>query len=591
LFKIKIDLARYVTPALAVLLGGCLILFLFFPGYSERALGVTRGASGMASFFAATALSLYLNRKKIHTLILRSFIGPFVVAFSVILFVLVLQFLAKYMEDIMGKNLGGDVLLKVFGLACLTLVTMALPLGILLSSLLTMGNMGERYELAALKSGGIGLFKAIRPLAHATLVVTTASLFFAFYATPMANLKLYTLLYDLSRVKPTFAIKANHFYSGIDGMVVHVGGVDDKTDEVFKIRIYDHSKSVGNNSITVAERGKMLPSKAAGYLDMTLYHGVVFDFKGPEEVGNKVHQCQRFYFDTLHYMVPLEGFNLEESQEDPFHTHQYMLNFFELDDAIDSMEAKRDGYFEDYRDFNRKYVHLDTILNKGQREAMAMDSVVYPPSDPIAADTAKPTYEWFPSMDRKDLLAKTINQVQALANYTKVMEDRLKREAEKQRKFEIEQHTRLMLPASCIVFLLLGASLGSIIRKGGIGIPVLFSIGFFILFYILMIQGKKFARDEIMPLWAGVWLPVLVMFPMALFFTYKSATESPIFYSANWYKVFRFLFGWLPWMKRKAPVQQTMSVEELVRLRQKYKDDARMSMEKHQQQENANGDS
>jgi lipopolysaccharide export system permease protein len=585
IFKFKIDLTPFVAPAIAVLLLCAGLSFAFFPSHAEEAIGVTAGASRMVAVFMFSCLSLYFNRKKIHLLILRSFIGPFVVAFAVILFVLVLQFLAKYMEDISGKGLGSEILVKVFGLACITLVTMALPLGILLSSLLTMGNMGERYELAALKSGGIGLFKIIRPLVHATLVVTIASIFFSFYATPMANLKLYTLLYDLSRVKPTFALKPNHFYNGIDGMVVHVGQIDRTTDVLSRIRIYDHSQSVGNNSITVAARGKMIPSKATGFLDMTLYNGCVFDFKGPEVAGVKGEQCQRFYFDTLHYVVPLEGFDLKESEEDPFQTHQYMLNFFELSVAIDSLGHRRDHFFEDFRDFNRKYVHLDTALNSEFRVQLALDSMTYPPAGVIAADANKPVTSWFPEMSPDDLLTKTINQTQALANYTKVMEDRLQREDEKRRKFNIEMQTRLMLPSSCIVFLLLGASLGAIIRKGGIGIPVLFSIAFFILFYILMIQGKKFARDELMSVWVGVWLPILVMMPMALFFTYQSATESSFLYGASWFKISKFLFGWMPWFKRKESQRDTLTMEELMALRQKYKDDARKKLENHGKRE------
>jgi lipopolysaccharide export system permease protein len=582
IFKYKIDLSPYVAPVVAALLLCGAVLFAVFPGYCEREIGITPRASFMAAVFLLGCLSLFGNRKKIHKLILRSFIGPFFVAFTVILFILVLQFMAKYMDDITGKGLGADVLGQVFGLACVTLVTMALPLGVLLSSLLTMGNMGERYELAALKSGGVGLFKIIRPLTHATLVVTIGSVFFSFYATPMANLKLYTLLYDLSRVKPTFALKPNHFYDGIDGMVVHVGQIDRKTDILSRIRIYDHSQSVGNNSITVAARGRMTPSKATGYLDMSLYNGCVFDFKGPEAAGIKTEQCQRFFFDTLHYVVPLEGFDLEKSEEDPFRTHQYMLDFFELSRAIDTLGMKRANVFEDFRDFNRKYVHLDTILNKGFRDQLALDSMSYPATGRIEADAAKPVTSWFPDMSATDLLTTTVNQAQALANYTKVMEDRLDREDEKHRKFDIEMHMRLMLPASCIVFLLLGASLGAIIRKGGIGIPVLFSIAFFILFYILMIQGKKFARDEIMSVWAGVWLPILVMFPMALFFTYQSATEAKLLYGVSWYKIWRFLFGWIPFFKKKDTQSHTLSVEELIKLRQKYKDDARKKLEDHQ---------
>lgn len=586
LFGKKIEFAKYFTQILGFQIAISVLVFLLFPGFVESELGITRGASLMAAIFGLSCLSLYLNRLKIHALILKSFIGPFMVAFSVILFILVLQFLAKYMEDIMGKGFGPDVLGKVFVYACMTLVTMALPLGVLLSSLLTLGNMGERYELAALKSSGVGLFKAIRPLVHATLVVTVGSVFFSFFIMPMANLKLYTLLHDLGKVKPTFALEENHFYAGIDNMVLHVGRKDPgEVEMLHMVKIYDHSKTVGNNSITLAERGTIVPSKATGFLDIDLYNGTVYEFKGPESVGVKGNQVQVFEFEKLHYAVPLEGFDLEESEEDPFQTHQYMLNFFELDDAVDSMYAIREKNLLDYADFNRKYVHVDTLMNRAYKEVVDADTTTYGSAGRIEPDLKKDVWEWFPDMQKRELLEKTVGQTTALGNYTRVMEDRLARGDEKRRKFQIELHTRLMLPVSCVVFLLLGASLGAIIRKGGIGIPVIFSIVFFILFYILMIQGKKLARDEILPLWVGVWLPMLVMAPMGIFFTYQSATESKILYGESWYRLWRFLVGWMPWFKRRQGQRNTLSVEELVALRQRYKDEARKKIEDHQKRE------
>lgn len=537
----------------------------------------------MLEVFGLACLSLVINRKKVHALILKSFVGPFLISFTVILFVLVLQFLAKYMDEIMGKGLEASVLLQVFGLACLTLVTMALPLGILLSSLLTMGNMGERYELAALKSSGVSLFGIIRPLIHATLVIATGSVLFSFYIMPMANLKLYTLLFDLSKVKPTFALKANHFYGGIDGMVVHVGDINRETDMLYRVKIYDHSDQVGNNRVTVAETGRMVPGAQEGYLDMRLFNGVVHESKAPEPGGEgKGLQYQRFYFDTLMYKVPLQGFDLEKTDEETFKGHHYMLDIGELHYATDSIFKRRDGYVEDFRDFNRKYMHLDTVMNKSLEIIMANDTLNYGPSGLVSPNIEKPVYEWFPDMKPSDLVAKTVNQVQAMENYSRIVIDRLDREDKKWRKFRSEQHMRWMLPISCLVFLFLGASLGAIIRKGGVGIPVIFSIVFFILFYILMIQGKKFARDEILPIWAGIWLPILVMGPLALYFTYQSLTESKLLYGANWYAIGKFLFGWMPFRKKKANERHTLTLEEMVQMREKSKKDAREAIENHE---------
>lgn len=527
--------------------------------------------------------------KKLSKLILKSWIGPFMVAFSVILFILVLQFLSKYIEDIVGKDIGGDVLGKVFLYTCMTLVPLALPLAILLSSLLTMGNLGERYELAAMRSSGIGLLRIIRPLTMATLVVTIGSLLFSFYAMPIANLKLYTLLYDLSNVKPTFALKADHFYSGIDGLVIHVGDIDRERDIMYGIKIFDHTKQVGNHNITLAESGTMLPSKDEGYLRMTLYDGVMHQATGDQPGQQKKDPYQRFYFDTLRYEVPLSGFNLEQSNENTFVAHNYMLNIHELHVAVDSMTIRLGKHPADLSDYTSKYVHIDTTLTEEQRASLPPDSVQYGPDGPIKVLPDMSVALWFPEIPAVELIDKALQQARAVKNYTTIVRDRVDTEEEKLRKYDIEIHQRWMLPISCLVFLFLGAPLGAIIRKGGIGMPVLVSILFFILFYILMIQGRKLARDDFMPVWLGVWLPVLVMFPFAMMFSYQSQTDSAIMYHQNWYKIGRFFTRPIKKLFRRGEVKtvdrQTMSIEELIELRERQKRDARKAIEDYQNKE------
>jgi lipopolysaccharide export system permease protein len=588
IFGKRISLLQYVPYAVGGLLVIAVILIQFFPGFAVNGLNLSENSLGMAKIVCLGFLSLVLNRLRIHKLILRTFIGPFLVSFTVILFVLVLQFFSKYMEDLVGKDIGGDILAQVFGLACVVSVTMALPLGILLSSLLTIGNMGERYELASLKSAGVGLFKVIRPLIHATIVTTLVSFYFSFFVMPGANLTLYTLMYDLAKVKPTFQLRANHFYNGIDGMVLHVGDINRETDLLTHIKIFDHSEQVGNNRITLAEFGKMVPSEQLGFLDVHLFHGVIHETKLPEAGGPKTNEYSRFYFDTLVYKVPLQGFKLDKSDEETFSNHHYMLDVYELNAAADSLKKKTMRFLPDFQDYNRRYIHLDTILNKSIAASIAADTMTYPPSGPIVANIDKPVWEWFPDLPPKELITKTVNQVQALANVARTNEERARNDAAKWRKFRIEQHTRWMLPLSCIVFLFLGAPLGAIIRKGGIGIPVLFSIAFFILFYILMLQGKKFARDELLPIWVGVWLPILVMLPMALMLTWQSASDSPFLFSSTWYKIGRTLFGWMRKNKKKTGTS-TMSIEEIVAQREKYKADARKRLEDHEKSKLENG--
>ena len=527
--------------------------------------------------------------KKIHKQVLHSWVGPFMVAFFVILFILVLQFIAKYTDEIFGKGIESLVIARVFGYAAITLVPLALPLGVLLSSLLTMGNMGERYELAACKSSGISLFKIMRPLTYGALGLTIGGLMFSFYVVPHANLKLYTLIHDLDQVKPSFALSENHFYDDIDGLVIHVREIDRETDVLYKVKIFDHSDKAGNNRVTLADSAVMLPSNASGYLKMSLFHGVMHE-EQPKRPGDKVdYKYNRFYFDTLQYQVRMAGFDLDESEGSIFAPHHYMKNIGELYHDIDSIQDRMDKTRYDLTEYMVKYNHLDTVTKFGGVEEGAVpdsqDSVTYEPDGPIEVDLEQPVTKWFPKTKSDDLINSAVQQSRAVSNYSTIISERLDRVALRDRKFRIELHTRYALPISCLVFLFLGAPLGAIIRKGGLGLPVIFSIGFFILFYILMIQGKKFARDEILDVWVGVWLPNLVLTPIAIWFTYSSATDSPIMYQSGWWKFKQLLFGWIPGLGKKKKAKKGLdpvSLQDLIEQRERRKEVARRRMEEFQ---------
>ena len=374
--------------------------------------------------------------KKLHMLIIRSWMGPFFVSFSVILFVLVLQFIAKYTDELFGKGIEADVLGRVFGYASMTLVPLALPLAILLSSLLTMGNLGERYELAAMKSSGISLFKMIRPLTFGTTLITIGALLFCFYVVPMANLKLYTLLHDLGQVKPSFALKENHFYSDIDGLVIHVRNVDRETDMLYQVKIYDHTDKIGNNRVTIADSGRMVPSEASGYLKMSLFHGVIHE-DVPREAGDEsFNKYQRFYFDTLQSQVAMAGFDLEESEGSIFAPHHYMQNIVSLYSATDSLVDRLGNYTGDLKEYMVKYSHVDPVMPESFQNAVDDDSLEYEPDGPITADISKPIHEWFPVIDHEELLTKATQHSRAVKNYSTIIQERLDRESLKVRKFK-----------------------------------------------------------------------------------------------------------------------------------------------------------
>lgn len=531
--------------------------------------------------------------KKIHMLIFRSWFGPFLISFTVLVFILMLPFFGKYKDEIFGKGLETIVLVKVFGLAILNAIPMALPLAVLLSTLITMGGLGERYELAAMKANGISLFKIMRPLTYGTFVLMIFSFLFNFYIYPQVNLKLFTLVYDLGQLKPSFALSEGHFYNGVDGMVIHTRRINRETDVLYGIKIYDHSDKVGNNRITLADSGKMIPSTQNGQLAMTLFKGVVHE-ESPKKPGKPAGaNYSRFYFDTLHYRVDLTGFELDESEGTVLARHQLTSNIHQLFTAVDSMKDRMVDIQGDLTEYIGKYTHLDSAPPDIEERAMVDDSADYPPNKVIEPNIEAPVKDWFPEIKVHDLLTKALQSSRAVKNYTNIIQERLDREGERWRKYRIELHNRFALPFACLVFLFIGAPLGAIVRKGGIGLPVIFSIIFFVIFYFFQINGMKFARDGILPVWIGTWLPVLVLTPIGAWFTYSSTTDSPLLYSSGWGRFFRaFLwlisFGKLGTIRKQE--RKELSIDEIVLERQRIKDEAQKRLREYRKEREEKGE-
>lgn len=555
--------------------------------------------------------------KKIHMLIFRSWFGPFLISFTVLVFILMLPFFGRYKDEIFGKGLEAIVLAKVFWLAILNAIPMALPLAVLLSTLITMGGLGERYELAAMKANGISLFKIMRPLTYGTFVLMLFSFTFNFYIYPKVNLKLFTLVYDLGQLKPSFALSEGHFYNGVDGMVIHTRKINRETDVLHGIKIYDHSDKVGNNRITLADSGRMIPSAGNGQLAMTLYKGVVHE-ESPKKPGKPAGASySRFYFDTLNYRVDLSGFELDESEGTVLARHQLTSDIHHLFEAVDSMENRMETIKGDLADYIAKYTHIDTSralapppgpappkgdsTGKQARGQVAdpgvnvdlppsFDSVNRRPPKVIKVDESKSVREWFPDIPPHELLTKALQTSRAVKNYTNIIQERLEREGERWRKYRIELHNRFALPFACLVFLFIGAPLGAIVRKGGIGLPVIFSIVFFVIFYFFQINGMKFARDGILPVWVGTWLPVLILSPMAAWFTYSSSTDSPLLYMAGWSRFIRGFLYVITFGKKgalKKPVRKELSIDEIVMERQRIKDEAQKRLKEYRDQRTA----
>jgi lipopolysaccharide export system permease protein len=466
--------------------------------------------------------------KKLHKLVLLSFLPNFTVSFAVALFVLVLQFIAKYQDDIFGKGFSSVLIAKLFGYASFQLSVLALPLGILVGSLMTLGRLGENYELSAIKASGISLQRVIYPIFIATLILTGISFSFTTYVIPWSNLKLYSLLYDLSNAKPEFTLKPGSYYKGIDGYAIRI--LDRTPEGTLKdVHIYDHSANRGNLNVLIADSAYMEVNEDYMYLKMTLFNGKRYEEVYPEDGKPNSFAHSTFYFDKMIHYFDLSGFKLERTDEKLFSSHQYMLNILEIKSAVDSLKIINDSLKVEAKNYLEPLIHW--------QESLPLNDTTH--YEIIKYDKITDLIE---KSQREIVIAKAQNNMRSIKNFLEFAIIRHGQEKTTLNKFEYEMFNKYTMPIACLIMLFIGAPLGAIIRKGGMGLPTIVSIGFFIVFYVLLSYGKKMSRDDVLSAFMGASLPALVMVPMAIFITFQASSDSKLFDLHAWKLFFSKIF-------------------------------------------------
>ena len=456
--------------------------------------------------------------KKLHQFIIKSYLGPFVMTLFISLFILLMQFLWKYIDDLVGKGLEWNVIGELLFYASATLVPMALPLAILLSSIMTFGNMGEHYELVSMKSAGLSLWRIMSPLIITTLLISGIAFYFSNTVLPYVNLKMGSLLYDVREQKPALQIKERVFYNGIDGYSIRVGKKGPDGRSIYNVMIYDHTQYRGNNILVTAEEGKMEMSTDKNFLILTLKNG----YKYEEKVENsldvmKPHPLTRIHFKEQEVRFDLSGFNLQRTDEDLFKNNYQMLNLRQLTHAMDSLKAKS----------SKKYAEItlqvyNNYLGKAQRAIAEADSLG------VQTSAENPVYSMKPDQQLRIVETAANLTRAAQANLQSSMEE-LQVNDEVIMRHEVEWHRKFTLPFACIVLFFIGAPLGAIIRKGGLGMPVVVSVIFFIFFHVLSITGEKFAKEGVLLAWQGMWLASAVLLPLGILLTWKATSDSSLF--------------------------------------------------------------
>jgi len=568
--------------------------------------------------------------RRLDTLIIKSFVGPFILTTVVATFVLLIQYMMKYFDDFVGKDLGAEVFAELLFYFSLNMLQVALPLGVLVSSLMTFGNLGENFELTAIKSAGISLVRALRPIFFFVIVLTFAAFEFNNYIVPAANLKAYSLLYDIKHKKPALDIKEGVFYNGIPDYSIKAQEKFPDNKTMKNVLIYDHTSGIGNNRVILADSSKMFMIYNDKYLKLELYNGNYYSEE--PKAREPVDQFYRTNFSRMDMVFNLSSFDLKRTKEELFQNNRQMKNIAELTEDMDSLaysiyEAKH-GFFANAKGFFSYHldsleINMEKVAKKSKAQQVMEESVRSPMEDDkaddesvvespeaepdsmkaamlayvernhpkemtedslpkpkvkrpmikegmgakpvktlekpdgglIAANTGiqrkQPRPDGSGSITQKeqvlldtlgwdylnakvggksaDVLQTARNQAQNVKINLSSVASRVDNLSRDYRKFVIEKYKKYSQAFACVVMFLIGAPLGSIIKKGGLGVPVIVSIIFFLIYYIIGIICEKSAKEGVMDPVLAVWVADLALLPVGLFFLRQARVDAKLF--------------------------------------------------------------
>ncbi len=479
--------------------------------------------------------------KRIYLLVLKAYLGPLVMTFFIALFILLMQFLWKYVDDLVGKGLEWYIIAELLFYASSTFVPLALPLAILLSSLMTFGNLGEHYELVAMKAAGISLRKVMKPLVLLSVMIAFVAFYFSNNILPIANLKFHAILYDVREQKLALNIKEGIFYDGIDGYVIRVGKKERDGKTIRNIKIYDHSQRQGNANLTLAEWGTMELTPDKKVLIFKLYNGTNYQERVDQRNYHRQRQFQRTRFAENVRRFDLSAFAMNRTNEDFFKKHYQMLNLKQLRHFEDSINGRINL---------RKTEFVKTVYGSFYQFNM-MDSLVKSHAD-TAATLKTEFLSNFPVHRQREILDAAIQSASSIRENLRVHINDLDARKKILHRYEIEIQRKFTLSLACFILFFIGAPLGAIVRKGGFGLPVVFSVVFFIIYHVISMTGEKFCREGVLPAYKGMWIASAIFLPVGIFLTLKATTDSPLLDRDNWKKLINRILGFIGYVKRKS---------------------------------------
>jgi len=460
--------------------------------------------------------------------------------FFIVLFVLLMQFLWKYVDDLVGKGLDFKVLGEMMFYASFALLPLAFPLAMLLASIMTFGSLGENYELVAMKASGISLFRIMKPLIVIAILITFTAFYFSNYVLPETNLRFSTLLYSVKKQRPELVLQAGVFTNEMDGYSIKVGSKDNKTKMLYDVLIYDHTGGKANESVTIADSGFLKITQDRKYMVLNLFDGINYTEQRPQNRSKDNRAFQRNRFDEQTIRVRVRDFEFNRRDESIFRNQYRMLNTKEL-------KLMEDTLTNDYKTRLRKYM-LQLNPNRAisrkmvnlvaENDSLKWDIKVTKPDSIFSVDSVIAGFDkWIQADIAQSALESARNTMQTVNMY----EGQLYVQKKTLNKYKMEFHRKFTLSIAVLIFFFIGAPLGAIIRKGGLGMPVIVSILLFIFYYIISMSGEKSAREDAWSMINGMWFSSYIFLPVGVWLTYKAVTDSAIMSAETYTRFFNRL--------------------------------------------------
>ncbi len=461
--------------------------------------------------------------KTLHLFLIKRYIPPFLGTLFIAVFVFFMVFVFTYIDEIAGKGVDSRTLAQLFMYTFLTFIPGSMPLAVLLSSIMTFGNLGENYELASLKSAGMSLLTIMKPLLVFIVFLSVFCFVFSNYTLPFIHLKSGRLLYDVREAKPTLNIKESIFYNGIEGYSIRVGKKEQDGKTIRNITIYDHTERKGNVVQIYADSGKLEMSPGRDYLNMTLYNGHRYQQILNEPAHYRTRPMMSLSFKEQLVTFDLSSFKMQKTDEELFKNNAEMMNISQLNKALDTLKKEKEKFNAGINNQFVKYFNSGAYKQSNKSDSLNKKYIA--------------SAEFLTTIDeqnRQQIVENAINLAKSSKSYLDSKIEEKENKLKDKARYEVNWHSKITLSVACIILFFVGAPLGAIVRKGGLGMPVVISVLLFIVYHSISFSCQKMVLQGKMPAFPGMWIGTLLFLPVGIWLSVKASKDSSVFEIGNY---------------------------------------------------------